>query len=192
MTLQSPCRAGTPQEPGRKGAGRGPKRGRQSRYGAPAMSFRAVGLPLSPFEPLFALGDAELAARGMRRMIVDEKPGFPCRVTLEDAEPGERADPAAVRAPARPFALSRLGPDLRARGRARAVRRGRRRAAGPARTAAVRCAAMTARTASSRPMSSTATMRSRRSRGSSHATMSRYIHVHNAKRGCFACRIERT
>ena len=29
-------------------------------------------------------------ARGMRRMIADEKPGFPCRVSLEEAEPGER------------------------------------------------------------------------------------------------------
>ncbi|MBI3675545.1 MAG: DUF1203 domain-containing protein [Proteobacteria bacterium] len=26
----------------------------------------------------------------MRRYVADEKPGFPCRVTLEDAEPGER------------------------------------------------------------------------------------------------------
>ena len=26
----------------------------------------------------------------MRRMIADAKPGFPCRVSLEDAEPGER------------------------------------------------------------------------------------------------------
>jgi hypothetical protein len=54
------------------------------------MSFRALGLPLSPFEPLFSLSDAELAQRGMARMIADEKPGFPCRVSLEDAEPGER------------------------------------------------------------------------------------------------------
>jgi hypothetical protein len=37
-----------------------------------------------------ALCDAELEARGMRRMVADEKPGFPCRVSLEDAEPGER------------------------------------------------------------------------------------------------------
>ncbi|HVZ91173.1 MAG TPA: DUF1203 domain-containing protein [Rhizomicrobium sp.] len=52
--------------------------------------FRAVGLSPSQFEPLFALSDAELESRGMRRMVVDEKPGFPCRVSLEDAEPGER------------------------------------------------------------------------------------------------------
>jgi hypothetical protein len=54
------------------------------------MSFRATGLPLSPFEPLFALDDDALAARGMRRVTADAKPGFPCRVSLADAEPGER------------------------------------------------------------------------------------------------------
>lgn len=53
------------------------------------MSFHFKGLPLEPFAPLFALSDAELEAQGFRRMVVDEKPGFPCRVTLADAEPGE-------------------------------------------------------------------------------------------------------
>ena len=54
------------------------------------MLFRYIGLSPKSFAPLSALGDEELAARGMRRMIVDDKPGFPCRVTLEDADPGER------------------------------------------------------------------------------------------------------
>jgi hypothetical protein len=54
------------------------------------MSFRYRGLPLAPFAPLFALDDASLAEKGFKRMVVDEKPGFPCRITLEDAEPGER------------------------------------------------------------------------------------------------------
>ena len=54
------------------------------------MKFRFQGLSVAPFAPLFLLSDAELEARGMRRMIADEKPGFPCRVSLEDAEPGER------------------------------------------------------------------------------------------------------
>jgi hypothetical protein len=53
------------------------------------MDFHFSGLPLEPFKSLFALSDAELLARGMRRYVADEKPGFPCRVTLEDAEPGE-------------------------------------------------------------------------------------------------------
>ena len=36
------------------------------------------------------MSDAELAAHDVKRMVADAKPGFPCRVTLEDAEPGER------------------------------------------------------------------------------------------------------
>jgi hypothetical protein len=52
-------------------------------------TFRFVALAHESFAPLFKLGDAELAARHARRMIVDEKPGFPCRVSLADAEPGE-------------------------------------------------------------------------------------------------------
>jgi Protein of unknown function (DUF1203) len=53
------------------------------------MSFRFKGLHAEPFSDLIALSDAELESRGMRRMVANAKPGFPCRVTLEDAEPGE-------------------------------------------------------------------------------------------------------
>lgn len=52
-------------------------------------NFRVVGLPFGQFEPLFSLKDDELAQKGARRMTVDSKPGFPCRVSLEDAEVGE-------------------------------------------------------------------------------------------------------
>lgn len=54
------------------------------------MSFRFKGLHSGQFSNLMALSDAELEARGFRRMIADSKPGFPCRVSLEDADPGER------------------------------------------------------------------------------------------------------
>ena len=53
------------------------------------MSFRISSLPVEPFAPLFGLSDEELLKHGARRAIADEKPGFPCRVTLADAEPGE-------------------------------------------------------------------------------------------------------
>ena len=53
------------------------------------MSFRIVGLPVAPFAPLFGLDDHELAARGVVRRIADQRPGFPCRVSLRDADPGE-------------------------------------------------------------------------------------------------------
>jgi hypothetical protein len=54
-----------------------------------AMSFKIAGLPVDEFEPLFGLSDEALAARGVIRKIADATPGFPCRITLEDAEPGE-------------------------------------------------------------------------------------------------------
>ena len=53
-------------------------------------SFRIVGLPLAEFTPLFSLSQSELEQKHARRLIVDAKPGFPCRVSLEDAELGER------------------------------------------------------------------------------------------------------
>ncbi|HYC67874.1 DUF1203 domain-containing protein [Brevundimonas sp.] len=54
------------------------------------MSFHIHSLPLAPFEALFDLDDAALTATGARRMIVDAPHAAPCRVSLADAEPGER------------------------------------------------------------------------------------------------------
>jgi hypothetical protein len=54
------------------------------------MSFRISGLPLTRFAPLFGMSDEALAAFQIVRRVADRKPGFPCRVSLRDAEPGER------------------------------------------------------------------------------------------------------
>jgi hypothetical protein len=54
------------------------------------MTYRIQGLDPAPFKPLFGLSDEELLARSARRVSVSNKPGFPCRVTLDDAEPGEQ------------------------------------------------------------------------------------------------------
>ena len=51
--------------------------------------FRISGLPAELFQPLFALSDAELAARGAVRQVADTKPGYPCRISLTDADPGD-------------------------------------------------------------------------------------------------------
>ena len=53
------------------------------------MSFRINGLSPAPFQPLFGLSDEALSDKGVIRVTADAKPGFPCRITLEDAEPGE-------------------------------------------------------------------------------------------------------
>lgn len=54
------------------------------------MSFQIHALPAEPFAPLFALSDAELRARDMRRVVADGRPVYPCRVSLCDAIEGER------------------------------------------------------------------------------------------------------
>ena len=53
-------------------------------------SFRIVPLRLKDFSPLFSLNDTELAKHGARRVVADTQPGFPCRVSLVDADAGER------------------------------------------------------------------------------------------------------
>ncbi|MEJ2375194.1 MAG: DUF1203 domain-containing protein [Pseudolabrys sp.] len=51
------------------------------------MNFRIRGLDADQFAHLFALSDAELAARGAMRKIADGP--HPCRVSLTDAVPGD-------------------------------------------------------------------------------------------------------
>ena len=53
------------------------------------MDFRIVALPAASFALLFGLSGQELAARGALRCVADRRPGFPCRVSLRDADPGE-------------------------------------------------------------------------------------------------------
>jgi Protein of unknown function (DUF1203) len=53
------------------------------------MCFRITGLSSDPFRHLFGLTDEELAKRGAKRYVADTKPGYPDRIELRDAEPGE-------------------------------------------------------------------------------------------------------
>ena len=53
------------------------------------MSYRFQGLEPDQYRHLFGLSDEELAKQGAVRMIADTSPGFPCRITLDDAAPGE-------------------------------------------------------------------------------------------------------
>lgn len=52
------------------------------------MSFRITGLPADKFQPLFAMSDDELKHHGALRLTADG-PGYPCRVSLTDAAPGD-------------------------------------------------------------------------------------------------------
>lgn len=51
--------------------------------------FQISALPAERFRPLYGASDEALAARGVRRVVADSAPGFPCRVSLQDASIGE-------------------------------------------------------------------------------------------------------
>ncbi|MEO6042191.1 MAG: DUF1203 domain-containing protein [Croceibacterium sp.] len=53
------------------------------------MTYVIAGLSPEPFAPLFAMDDGQLARHRARRVTADADSGFPCRVTLEEAAPGE-------------------------------------------------------------------------------------------------------
>lgn len=53
------------------------------------MTFQISGLARADFAHLFELDDAELRAHDARRVIADQEHAFPCRVSLADAAVGE-------------------------------------------------------------------------------------------------------
>jgi len=53
------------------------------------MHFRILGLEPAAFQPLFDLPTEALGARGIVRVRADATPGFPDRIEMRDAEPGE-------------------------------------------------------------------------------------------------------
>jgi hypothetical protein len=153
-------------------------------------SFRLAGLDFAQFAPLFELDDPSLAKLNARRMIASESPGFPCRVSLTDAQIGEEtlllpyrhqpanspynaSGPIFVRKAAvnasidpdviPPYIANRLL-SLRAYDAEDSMV--------DAAVAAGKDAATTIRTMFDQQ----------------HVT---YLHLHNANRGCFLCRVDR-
>jgi hypothetical protein len=53
------------------------------------MIYRITGIDPTRYRHFYGLSDEELASRGVVRMIVTEKPSFPCRVSLTDRDLGE-------------------------------------------------------------------------------------------------------
>jgi hypothetical protein len=154
------------------------------------MSFQLVGVPFTPFAALFSLSDAALARHNARRVIANEHPGYPCRVSLADAAIGEELLllPYAHQPAASPYQAS--GPIFV------------RKAAQPARLAAgvvpdyVRRRQMSVRAYDAADLMIDATVCDGEEAESAVRRMlensaAAYIHLHNAKRGCFFCRVNR-
>lgn len=156
----------------------------------PIMNFRITGLSATAFEHLFNLPDSELAAIGIKRCMVDKHPGFPDRIGLADVAIGETVlllnhvcQPAAnpyrashaifVRERAtRPYdAINRIPDSLRIR-------------------------LLSFRAYDGDDMMIDADVAEGTSAEQVIVNLLaneavRYIHVHNAKQGCYAARIER-
>jgi hypothetical protein len=154
------------------------------------MNYVLRGLEPALFEHLFDLDDAALAERGMRRVRSDAPVGYPCRISLEDAPVGEELLllPFAHQDGATPYRAS--GPIF--------VRRGRTEAA---RIANELPACLTLRPLSVRAYDAADEMVDAEvvdgreaapliGRYLARADIA-YLHVHFARRGCFACRIDR-
>ena len=54
------------------------------------MDFKIFALDINKFSHLFGHDRDALARQGVQRLLVDKNPGFPCRVSLRDAEVGEK------------------------------------------------------------------------------------------------------
>jgi len=52
-------------------------------------NFQIVALQEKEFSNLFLMNDEELKSIGAVKMLANNKPGYPCRVSLKDAEVGE-------------------------------------------------------------------------------------------------------
>ncbi|MEI9885209.1 MAG: DUF1203 domain-containing protein [Rhizomicrobium sp.] len=153
------------------------------------MPFRIRGLAPEPFRALFALGDTELAARDIRRVVADAPRSAPCRVTLEDAVPGEELLllPFAHHTAASPYRAS--GPIyVRKAAEAAFDRAGELPPVFRGRLLAVRA------------YDAHGTMRDADVADSDPIALFekffadsevQYLHVHYARRGCYSCLVER-
>ena len=158
------------------------------------MNFRITGLPLEPFVPFFSMTDEELLAHGARRVVAtaEDAPLMqPCRVSLRDSEPGEVSIllnyPHHV-APTSPYRAS--GPIfVREDVRETAIFLNQVPTQQRTRLLSVRAYDATgiivdAEVAEGTELETTIERLFRRDDVA-------FLHAHNARRGCYSCRIDR-
>lgn len=152
--------------------------------------FQLVGVDHAPFESLFDLSDEQLQAHHAERRIATASPGFPCRVSLEDAREGEALLllPYLHQPADSPYRAS--GPIF--------VRRGaRQRTLAPGEVPSyVTRRLMSVRAYNARHMIVAADVCEGTLAAETITEQFRkhevaYIHLHNARHGCFSCRVIR-
>jgi hypothetical protein len=154
------------------------------------MEFKITGLPMTEFAAILRLGDADLQAAGIISCVVDEPHAYPCRITLEDAIPGEEVLLLSYAHQREGTPYDSSGPIF--------IRRN---------------ATATASVSNAVPDQQRRRLLSVRAYDGRHSMVDAdvvpgaeldsligrffadpdvsYLHVHNARRGCYACRVDR-
>lgn len=153
------------------------------------MNYELRGLEPAPFEKLFDLDDEALAGRGMRRMRSDQAVGFPCRISLEDTPVGEEVIllPFNHQDSRSPYRAS--GPIFVRRGRAAARIVNELPSYLTLRPLSVRAYDAADEMVDADVVDGAAAEPLIR-RYLARADVA-YLHIHFARRGCYACRVDR-
>ncbi len=152
--------------------------------------FQLSGLPAEPFAALFQRSDAELSELFTRRVFAAGKPGYPCRVSLADAEVGDELLLLPYYHQPAPSPYRSSGPIYVRRGAEQAILAPgevpdyvrlrmisvRAYDATDLMVAAEVCDGAQVRTQIERYLDDSAVA---------------YLHLHNARRGCYSCRVDR-
>jgi Protein of unknown function (DUF1203) len=154
------------------------------------MSYRITGLPIEDFAALLSKSQEELRKLGVTVCVADAPASYPCRITLEDAEPGEELlllNHAHLTGDT-PYASS--GP-IFIRRHAAATRTVKDEVPDQQRRRllSVRAYDRADFMVDAEVIEGTE-LESQIERFFADANVA-YLHVHNARRGCYACRVDR-
>ncbi len=154
------------------------------------MTYIITGLAPEPFAHLVSASDEQLSLLGALRVTATTKPGFPCRITLEDAEPGERL-----------ILLNHVSHDVATPYRSAYAIYVRERAAAPAVYRGETPPVFAGRPIALRGFDNDGMLKAAslappgeadaKTRALFEIPEVAYIHAHNAAHGCFAARIDR-
>ncbi|HVC61061.1 MAG TPA: DUF1203 domain-containing protein [Acetobacteraceae bacterium] len=158
------------------------------------MDFRITGLPAEPFLPFFGMTGDELLAHGARRVVAtpDMQPSLPpCRVSLRDAAPGEVSILLHYSHHVSPASPYRAGGPIFVREGVRETASFVNRVPAQQRTRLLSVRAyddagimLDAEVAEGTELEGLIGRMFRRDDVA-------FLHAHNARRGCYACRIDR-
>jgi Protein of unknown function (DUF1203) len=153
-------------------------------------SYIFSGIDAAPLAYLFGKSDGELHALGARRMVADAETGFPCRVSLCEAAPGQSVILTAYEHQRAPSPYRASGPIFVVEGSTTAARF--ENEVPPV----VRTRLMSVRAYDADDLIVDAEVIEGAAIEQAITRMFayervRYLHLHNARRGCYSCRVDR-